>query len=123
MSDPPSRGDNGSGTAGPALGANAEGNGVRHAGEGVPRWVVMFAAAAATVLVLLLLVMLLLGGEHGPARHLPSAGNGALAPAAARTGHSVGLASLRTVGPAAPARLNCPSDDVDGVRLVGVGRC
>ena len=41
---------------------------------GTPRWVKVGALVAAVLLSLLVLVMLVAGGEHGPMRHVPSAG-------------------------------------------------
>ena len=41
---------------------------------GTPRWVKVGAIVAVVLVVLVVLVMLVAGGEHGPLRHIPSAG-------------------------------------------------
>jgi hypothetical protein len=41
---------------------------------GTPRWVKVGALVAGVLVSLVVLVMLVAGGEHGPMRHLPSAG-------------------------------------------------
>lgn len=42
---------------------------------GTPRWVTVFGIVAL-VLVLLVVIALFVGGNHGPARHVPSGGTG-----------------------------------------------
>ena len=41
---------------------------------GVPRWVKMFVITALGLALLMVVAMLLSGGQHGPGRHLSSAG-------------------------------------------------
>ncbi len=41
---------------------------------GTPRWVKVGAIVAVVLVLLLVLVMVVAGGEHGPLRHIPSAG-------------------------------------------------
>jgi hypothetical protein len=41
---------------------------------GTPRWVKLGAIIAAVVIVLVVFIMVIAGGEHGPMRHIPSAG-------------------------------------------------
>lgn len=41
---------------------------------GTPRWVKVGAIVAVVLVLLLTLVMVVTGGEHGPMRHIPSAG-------------------------------------------------
>src|SRR4029453_10274825 len=41
---------------------------------GVPRWVKVFVITALGLALLMVVVMLLSGGQHGPGRHLSSAG-------------------------------------------------
>ncbi len=49
---------------------------------GMPRWVKLGAIVTVVLIALLVLVMLVSGGEHGPARHIPS-GAGLSPPTAA----------------------------------------
>jgi hypothetical protein len=41
---------------------------------GTPRWVKVGRIVALLMIVLVVLVMVMAGGEHGPMRHIPSAG-------------------------------------------------
>ena len=41
---------------------------------GVPRWVKVFVITALGLALLMVVAMLLSGGQHGPGRHLSSAG-------------------------------------------------
>ena len=41
---------------------------------GVPRWVKVFVITALGLALLMVVAMLLFGGQHGPGRHLSSAG-------------------------------------------------
>jgi hypothetical protein len=41
---------------------------------GVPRWVTVFVITALGLALLIVVAMLLSGGQHGPGRHLSSAG-------------------------------------------------
>jgi hypothetical protein len=41
---------------------------------GTPRWVKVSGIVALILIVLVVVVMMLGGGEHGPMRHIPSAG-------------------------------------------------
>ena len=41
---------------------------------GVPRWVKVFVITALGLVLLMIVVMLLSGGQHGPGRHVSSAG-------------------------------------------------
>jgi len=41
---------------------------------GVPRWVKVFVITTLALVLLMVVVMLLSGGQHGPGRHLSSAG-------------------------------------------------
>jgi hypothetical protein len=41
---------------------------------GTPRWVKVGAIVAVVLVLLLVLAMVVAGGEHGPMRHIPSAG-------------------------------------------------
>jgi hypothetical protein len=42
---------------------------------GTPRWVKVGGIVALLMIVLVVLVMAMAGGEHGPMRHIPSAGD------------------------------------------------
>ncbi len=39
---------------------------------GMPRWLKLGAIIAVVVVLLVVLIMVIAGGEHGPARHVPS---------------------------------------------------
>ena len=41
---------------------------------GTPRWVKVGGIVALLMIVLVVLVMVMAGGDHGPMRHIPSAG-------------------------------------------------
>jgi hypothetical protein len=45
---------------------------------GTPRWVKLGGIIAVVVILLVVLIMAIAGGEHGPARHIPSGSGAAL---------------------------------------------
>ena len=47
---------------------------------GTPRWVKVFGIIVISVVLLVVAMMLIGGGEHGPARHTPSADDGGQVP-------------------------------------------